>query len=744
MPEITLLDYEVFEALKAELGRGSDVDSTPFSEAVLGYGFLAGEEKKSPLKFVLLCHPTSGENIRELIKYAFSKKPLKFSGSEIEVLIHSSGPTDELLHAMTIIKEEWAKDEPRLNDRDLSEWVQISLGQTLRQVVLNEHRKIVLPSYLLRYTPFTSPNLIILRAALSQIHYLHQSGNLSDEFEQRTVSAKMSEISRWSSFSRTSIYRLLYEDPRSRWLVDVENKGAYQNEQGQHVSQPNQYLLQPIQLTPGDATDLLKYLETHKDEWQSVDDCLIALAKIEPRKILAYPYRLPQDKDLSQPASVLSLLQQHFGLFDLNAERLALIDKVRDNLIGRDFITIPWYVLRNLLPVYGSSIITLYMMCQPLLFKQGGIQRDTFWLPGGEDTLIAWTNDRSLAKYFPKANAKGRGRPSGEEGSSDSAWRKGKRELLSDFFLRVETRKDRHGLTQWKVQVHDYPVLHNDELLISNLYQIIANLNRQGKLSSLLTLFEQDVLSDTKTTGRLMLDRLYRATLNKDESQSLSLIANTLFSNLETPENVVISDFETPANRLISIFETPVQQVISENATPAAVLFSVFETYIKILYMIKDSIKMIKNANLPQDSGEPGIHDKPERVEGWDFEQILHSVKPELQNKIIQDPTKQSVFLAWLIQACLKSRVQQPLNFALSKTVQGDTSPDLAAVRLTRQSPMSLLSVLVMFQTDPNRISFQKDPSIRTMASDIQQLLMGEESQKQPILIQRLLDSLAY
>ena len=744
MPEITLLDYEVFEALKTELGRGSDACSTPFSEAVLGYGFLTGEEKKPPINFVLLCHPSSGEYIRELTERVFSEKPFIFSGSEIKISIRSSWPTDELLHAITLIKEEWGKDEPGLNGRDLSEWVQISLGQTLRQVVLNEHRKIVLPSYLLRYTPFTSPNLIILRAALSQIHYLHQSGNLSDEFEQRTVSAKMSEISRWSSFSRTSIYRLLYEDPRSRWLVDVENKGAYQNEQGQHISQPNQYLLQPIQLTPGDATDLIEYLETHKDEWQNVDDCLIALAKIEPRKILAYPYRLPQDGDLSQPASVLSLLQQHFGLFDLNAERLALIDKVRDNLISRDFITIPWYVLRNLLPEYGASIITLYMMCQPLLFRQGGIQRDTFWLPGGEETLIAWTNDRSLAKYFPKANAKGRGRPSGEEGSSDSAWRKGKRELLSDFFLRVETRKDRHGLTQWKVQVHDYPILHNDEVLIANLYKIIANLNQQGKLSSLLTLFDREVFTDSKASGRLILDCLYRATLNKDESQSLSLITQVLFSNIETPEDIVISDFETPVSRLISIFETPVQQIISENATPAAVLFSVFETYLNILYMIKDSIKMIKNTNLPQDSIEPGFHDKPERVEGWNYQQILRSVKPELQNKIIQDPTRQSVFLAWLIQSCLNSRVQQPLNLALSKMDQGETSPDLAALRLSRQSPVSLLSILVMVQTDPNRISFQKDPTTRTVASDIQQLLMGEDSQKQPLLIQRLMDSLAY
>ena len=291
MPEITLLDYEVFERLRAELSHDVVMDSASFSEAILGYGFSAGEGSGVPVDFVLLCHPASITRIKKLIANAFSEKAFTYSGIEVAVQIFSSSPSGELLHAITVANEDSIPDGSKHDSNDLSEWIQISLGQTLRQVVLNENRKIILPAYLLRYTPFTSPNLIILRAALSQIHYLHQSGNSSNEFEQRTVSAKMTEISRWSSFSRTSIYRLLHEDPRSRWLIDVENKGAYQNDEGQHISQPNQYLLQPLQLTPGDATDLLKYLDTHHEEWHSVDDCLIALAKIEPRKILAYPYR---------------------------------------------------------------------------------------------------------------------------------------------------------------------------------------------------------------------------------------------------------------------------------------------------------------------------------------------------------------------------------------------------------------------------------------------------------------------
>ena len=52
MPEITLLDYEVFERLRAELSHDVDMDSASFSEAILGYGFSAGEGSGSSVDFV--------------------------------------------------------------------------------------------------------------------------------------------------------------------------------------------------------------------------------------------------------------------------------------------------------------------------------------------------------------------------------------------------------------------------------------------------------------------------------------------------------------------------------------------------------------------------------------------------------------------------------------------------------------------------------------------------------------------
>lgn len=742
MSELTLLDYEVFEALRAELTQGYGLDSDSFSESVLGYGFRVGEDESLPIEFVLLCHPAAGQGIQGSVRRAFSVKPFMLNGINITISIHSSSPSNDLLHAITIQDKNPESHKPKLGQKDLSEWVQISLGQTIRQVVLNENRKIILPSYLLRFTPYTSPNLIILRAALSQIHYLHQSGAPIDEFEQRTVSARMTEISRWSSFSRTSIYRLLHEDPHSRWLVNVENKGSYQNDQGQHISQPNQYLLEPLKLTPGDAADLLSYIKSHQDEWQTVDDCLIGLARIEPRKVLAYPYRLPQSNDLPEPVSVLTIIQRHFGPVKLTAERLSLLDKVRDNLIGRDFITVPWYVLRNLLPVYGASIITLYMMCQPLLFRQGGVQRDTFWLPDGSETLEAWTNDRSLVKYFPKTNAKGRGRPAGEKGSSDSAWRKGKREMLSDFFLREETRKDRQGRKHWKIRVHQYPVLDRDKQLMTNLYQIVEELIQQDKLLTLTTLFDREAFVNPKVQNSEMVDRLYQMPLTSSETNTFSLIANRLFSDFETPDNLLISDFDTPASRIISIFEPPVQLIISNNATPAPVLISVFETYLKILYILKDSFKTIVDSSLPPDSSQPADMDKSLGVDGWDFNQILGAVNSDIRNKIIQTPEHQTKFIAFLIHASLNARVQQPLNLAISKSFKEELTPTPAAIRLAKQLPNTLLSVLVSIQTDPNRVMYQQDTTTRAIAADIHQLLIGEELQNQPILIQRLIDLL--
>lgn len=738
MPEVTFLDYEVFEDLKARLARQLCDGAADFTEAVLGYGFTEGEGGTP--EFTMLCHPTSIESIRHSISHEFSGNAFQVSGVEMKISVHSTNPKGELLHSLTRTAVNPGGDEKDMVESDISEWAQISLGQTLRQVVLNEHRKIILPSYLLRYTPYTSPNLIILRAALSQIHYLRQSGSLHDEFEQRTVSARMSEISRWSSFSRTSIYRLLYEDPHSRWLVDVENKGSFQNDQGQHISQPNEYILQPLQLTPGDAVDLLLYLESHHDEWEGVDECLTALAKLDPRKILAYPYRLPRDGDPDQPATILSVVQQSFSPFELTAERLALLDKVRDNLIGHDFITVPWYVMRNLLPVYGASIITLYMMCQPLLFRQGGVQRDTFWLPGGEETLFAWTNDRSVGKYFPKSDAKGRGRPASENGSDDSSWRKGKRDLLSDFFLRTEVRKDKQGLVQWKIRVNDYPILNQDKRLISGLYEILARLIRDQHIDSLLGVFKQEAFTAPRNQGLSMTDRLYRSALSSSDIKAFSLILKQIISDYETPDKVSISGFETPADRIISIFEPPVQQLISESATPAVELISVFETYLKILFIIKDSIQIHENSNPHPDSGNSSSTEPENRMEDWNFEQILQPVKVEFRKELLQDPHKLDSFMAWLIYGCLNSRVQQPVNLALVKALQENAIPDAAALRLAGQSPIALLSVLTVMQTDPSRANYQQDPLIRAITTDIRQLLMGEHPKDYPILIQRLID----
>lgn len=743
MTAITLLDYEVFEALRAHIGPVTGKREAAFSESVLGYGFRIGAEGPASATFVLLCSPQATDGLEQWLTRALPSGVFPIHGVELPVAVSAAIAPYELQHLLEIASTDQPEPAKGAPGDHLTEWVQVSLGQTLRQVVLNEHRKIILPAYLLRYTPFTSPNLIILRAALSQIHYLHQSGSAAnDEFEQRTVSARMTEISRWSSLSRTSIYRLLYEDPRSRWLVDVENKSAYQNDQGQHISQPNQYLLQPLQLTPGDASDLLTYLGAHQPEWQTLDDCLIALAKTDPRKILAYPYRLPQEGDLPQPASVLSLIQQHYGPFELNAERLALLDKVRENLIGRDFITLPWYVLRSLLPVYGASIITLFMMCQPLLFRQGGVQRNTFWLPGGGETLAAWTNDRSIAKYFPKTNAKGRGRPATQKGSTDSQWRKSKREMLADFFLRVETRKDKQGVPQWQIRVNEPPVLSDDERLIATLYELLAQLVRNDRIDPLLTLFERDVFTQPQYQDSSILDRLYRVKLSPAETNLLSMVAEHLFSDFETSDSLLISDFETPEARLISLFEPPVQALISESATPAGALFSNLETYLKILVRIKDSIQIIKNANLPPDSEPASRQEIKSGAEDWDYNQILQSVNPTYRKLILDDPEQRTQFIAWLIRNSLNARVSQPLNLAISQTLQGDSKPDAAALRLAAHSPSVLISVLEQMRIDPARLSFQQDPGLRAIVVDFQQMLMGEDSQNRSVLIQRLVDLL--
>ncbi len=124
--------------------------------------------------FVLLCSPHFQNSLTESISTALSESLLIVQETAIKVIISDSANQHDLQHNLQI--KESVDSAPQAKPGKIEDWVQISLGQTLRQAVLQENRKIILPAYLLRYTPFTSPNLILLRAALSQIHFLHQSG----------------------------------------------------------------------------------------------------------------------------------------------------------------------------------------------------------------------------------------------------------------------------------------------------------------------------------------------------------------------------------------------------------------------------------------------------------------------------------------------------------------------------------------------------------------------------------------
>jgi hypothetical protein len=732
-----LLDYAVFDALKSALSAGDPACLDSFASSVLGYGF-SPNEGQGPA-FILLCNPHAKTYLSELIASQLPDAQLAIDALNLPVSVSDSADQKELQHSISIPEKPAAK--PAHPDEKLEEWVQISLGQTLRQVVLQDQRKVILPAYLLRYTPFTSPNLIILRAALSQIHFLHQSGaQAEDDFERRSVTARMNEIQRWSSFSRTSIYRLLHEDPRSRWLVRVENRGSFQNDQGQQISLPNQYTLEPLQLTPGDATDLEIYLHAHRADWETVDDCLLALPRTDRRQILTYPYRTPQPDDRAEPASVLEILQGVFGSFELTATRLTLSDKIRDHLIGTDFVAAPWYLLRRLLPVYGASIVTAYLMCQPLLFKHNGVERDTFWLPGGAEALMAWTDDRSFGKYFPKANAKGRGRPATAKGSSDATWRKNKREMLADFFLRVKTRRDGEGAMHWQIKVWEMPILPEDARLMDSVHALLADLIREGHLDKLLTLLDQIEPAHDAPAGQSVLDRIYQNPPAIETQTVLTCLARELISDFETPEDPPISNFETPVERIISLFETSEAALISKNATPVIAFISDLETHLKILEKIKDSIKIIKNPISSQDSETNKVTNTKTTEADWNLTKILAPVSLNFRKEILETPERIMLFKAWLIHSSLNSRVNQPLNLAINKTLQGTTAPEGAAKRLAALSLAGLIQLLNNALDQFGDWGYRQGGEDQAFARDLELLLVGEKPQTRPLLIQRLLD----
>jgi hypothetical protein len=416
------------------------------------------------------------------------------------------------------------------------------------------------------------------------------------------------------------------------------------------------------------------------------------------------------------------------------------LDKVRANLIGDDFVAVPWYLLRRLLPVYGASIVTLFLMCQPLLFRNNGVQRNTFWLPGGDRSLVAWTGDRSLGKYFPKANSKGRGRPASGNGTSDEAWRKNKRELLSDFFLRVAARRDDEGETQWQIEVHDLPVLPADERLMASIYNRLAELIREQKLNPLLDLLDSLEAAQPNPAPATLLDRIYRTPQSTEAAQALACLARNIISDFETPDDLRISNFETPVERLISLFATPEEDLFSKSATPAIGFISEIETHLNILLRIKDSIKQLTNSTNQPDSPAQEAETELSGRTDWNLINILESVKPEYRQRILNDPEKLQTFRAWLIQSALNPRVNQPLNLAITQTLQESARPQAAAERLAEMPPGALRSLLERALVSPSGPGFTSDADQRKRFGDLQLLLMGQDPQTRTVLLQRLLD----
>ena len=139
---LTLLDYEVFDSLKTKLAEKDPEHAASFPERVFGYGFTTQDD---PLPaFVLICSPHFRNSLIESISTALPESLLTFQETTIKVIISDSVSQHDLQHNLQITDS--IDSTPQANTDNIEDWVQISLGQTLRQAVLQENRKILLPA----------------------------------------------------------------------------------------------------------------------------------------------------------------------------------------------------------------------------------------------------------------------------------------------------------------------------------------------------------------------------------------------------------------------------------------------------------------------------------------------------------------------------------------------------------------------------------------------------------------------
>lgn len=511
---------------------------------------------------------------------------------------------------------------------------------SIRDALIEPDRVVKMPVYFLRWLPYVGARTLFEVIGFWQEYYLTSKGKQPKGGEK--VSTRIERICQWSGVSRAQFFRDLQSGGPLNWFISkIETDHEADRRTGRSKKSANKYALHGIPMTPGDAEDLLNFLENHgikNNPRQALREAL----EVQPNRILSFPVRLPtgvQKSIIPRPVSVQSVIRDAIG-HRLDEEFSDLADRLADRLLAPDdFILIRWYFLQNWLPRLGHNVAMFLIFLRNLCFfnDETGEIRDHVWIDGGYSTIadrLGIDNSRLVAYWFPSVLERGNFKDEHSPSTSEEVTRRERiREMLALFVERLEFRQSGREVFDWhfKVQRSD-PLIPEHETIKHAAVELLAFADDEdvlGELYDFLDWLPNDCFETLKKDPMIVLRR--------------SKISNDC---LETLRSLLNGCFETVKH-------------LSNDC---------FETLLKTLKSFKDSRKN-KDSSSDQDS----LNLENRTVVGtsesgkWCLKKILVRVNPGVRDSILDCEKSPIPFVSWIIYGAASQSIQNPLSLAIAK-----------------------------------------------------------------------------
>ena len=544
-------------------------------------------------------------------------------------------------------------DKALLPEQDTLE-IETVVG-SLRSIITQPDRIVVIPKYLLRWLPMVGPDVFWMVIAFRQARFL----NSISTNRNKAFTARAEEIYRWCGMSRATFWRNIDRSELSWFIERLPQTGWGLNaETGRAKQNPNRYRMQiDIPLTPMDAADLRIFL-LHRNFKDDPLEALTTAVDAPISEILTYPSPKPSVEQkvlVPCPQTVDEVIADLLTDVNVTVDKLKQIRELSIQLGEKllrplENFQLSWYFLKEWLPRLGAGPAALVALMRSYGYYNPvtGELRDEIWVEGGYEELaqvLGMERTKTLVEWLPSTINHGKQKamltPKAEQ---EKERINGLRINLEKFLQRVDYRSGTSGFAyKFKIKLDAEPLIDVDELVHQVVKTILDQCRQNDALPSLVRWlqtpdFEELANRAEKETGSGF------ETLKSERVPDLRL-SNDASSGFETLNPILSSGFET-----LKQARVPVLRLL------------------KVLIGLKTLKPLL---NLPTSTGEP-----ERTVEGsdWKLADLLaiNHVSQKKRDALLAQEISGMPFVSWLLYAASSrgEAIKDPVSVAISKLLE--------------------------------------------------------------------------